>query len=315
MKGYCVYKDFSHTAISYLKENGINIEFGNEHERPTALQIAKLLSEYELLIIGTKEIITDDMFESSSALKILATVSRGTHHISDVFKKSPRITVINCDSEAEINAVAEHTLALIMVLQKKLLIYGSLTRVNRERIFKEYNARNLLTQKVGVIGAGKIGTKIMLILRNLGIEVLCYTKRIQNHIELKKEGIQFVSLEELATICDIISVHIPLETQTKNLISKSLLKTMKPDVCLINTSRLDIFDREALVEFIKNNKQAMIGFDLNDDEATYLKQYILPPSIITPHMAALTQDTREEIDFALAKKIVYAKNEFAQRNS
>jgi len=309
MKGYCVYKDFSPAAVAYLKENSINIEFGNELERPNAIRIAELLSEYEVLIIGTKEIITDDMFKLSSALKILATVSRGTHHISEVFKKSPRITIVNNDCEAETNVVAEHTLALIMALQKKLIICNNLTRINRERIFKEYNARYLSMQKVGVIGAGKIGTKVMRILRNLGVEVLCYTKRTQNHIELLKEGIQFTSLEQLAKICDIISIHIPLETQTKNLISKSLIEIMKPDVCLINTSRLDIFDKKALVEFIINNKQAMIGFDLNEDETAYLKPYISPPSIITPHMAALTQDTREKIDIALAKKIVYAKNE------
>jgi phosphoglycerate dehydrogenase-like enzyme len=315
MKGYCVYKDFSHITVSYLKANGIYIEFGQDTERPNALRIAKLLSEYEVLIIGTKEIITDEMFELSSALKILATISRGTHHISEVFKKSPRITVINDDSEAATNAVAEHTLTLIMALQKKLLVCGSLTRMNRKRTFKEHNARNLFMQKVGVIGAGKIGTKVMHILRSLGVEVLCYTKKPQNHIQLLKEGIQFASLKKLAKICDIISVHIPLETQTKNLISKSLLETMKSDVCLINTSRLDIFDRRALVEFIGDNKQAMIGFDLNDEETDYLKQYISHPSIITPYMAALTQDTREKIDFALAKKIVYAKNEFVLHNS
>jgi len=315
MKGYCVYKDFSPTAVSYLKKNGIDIEFGNELERPNALRIAELLTEYEVLIIGTKEIITDEMFKLSSSLKILATVSRGMHHIGELFKKSPRIVIINDDSEAAINVVAEHTLALIMALQKKLLVCSGLTRVDRKRIFKEYNARHLSMQKVGIIGAGKIGTKIMHILRSLGVEVLCYTKRTQNHIELLKEGIRFASLEELAKICDIISVHIPLESQTKNLISKSLLETMKPDVCLINTSRLDVFDREALVEFIGNNKQATIGFDLNDNEAAYLKQYISPPSIITPHIAALTLDTREKIDIALAKKIVYAKNKLTQHNS
>lgn len=315
MKGYCVYKDFSPAAVLYLKENGIHIEFGNELERPDSLQVAKLLSEYEVLIIGTKEIIADEMLELSSALKILATVSRGTQHISDAFKKSPGITIVNNDSETETDAVAEHTLALIMALQKKLLVCDSLTRVNRKRIFKEHNARLLSTQKAGIIGAGRIGTKVMHILRSLGVDVLCYTKRMESHIELLKEGIRFASLEELAKSCDIISVHIPLEAQTKNLISKSLLETMKPDVCLINTSRLDIFDRRALAEFIGSNKQAMIGFDLNDNEAAYLKPYISPPSIITPHIAALTQDAREKIDFTLAKKIVCAKNEFALRNS
>ena len=315
MKGYCVYKDFSLTAISYLKTNGIDIEFGQDTERPDALRIAELLSEYEVLIIGTKENITDDMFKITSALKILATVSRGTQHIGEAFKKSSGITVINDDSQAETDSAAEHTLALIMALQKKLLVSDDLTRVNRERIFKEYNVRNLSMQKVGVIGAGKIGTKVMHILKRLGVDVLCYTKSPQNHIELLKKGISFVSLEELAKVCDIISVHLPLDAQTKSLISKPLLETMKPDICLINTSGLDIFDRKALVDFIGNNKQAMIGFDLNDEEAGYLKQYISPPSIITPHMATLTQDTRENIDFAIAKKIVYAKNKFALHNS
>jgi phosphoglycerate dehydrogenase-like enzyme len=307
MKGYCVYEDFSPVAVSYLKENEIDIEFGQEKERPDSLRIANLISKYEVLIIGTQEKMTDDMFNMPSVLKILATISRGTQHISDAFKKSSDIIIINDDSEIGIIDVAEHTLALILALQKKLLVCNNLSRISRKRSFKGYNACHLSSQKVGIIGAGKIGTKVMHILKGFGVEVLCSTRNHQNHIELLKDEIRFVSLEELANTCDIISLHIPLEDQTKNIISESLLKTMKPDICLINTSRLDVFDRKALVDFIRSNKKAIIGFDLSDDEADYLKQYISPPSIITPHMAAFSQGTREKIDFALAQKIVHAK--------
>ncbi|MCD2259598.1 2-hydroxyacid dehydrogenase [Psychroserpens luteolus] len=205
-------------------------------------------------------------------------------------------------------AIAEHAVALLQTLNRKLI--ESNFRVNHYN----FNLNGLvgfdLNQKtVGIIGTGKIGAVMSRIMHGFGCILLGYD--IEENETLKERyNMRYTTLKELCNQADIISLHLPLNTETHQLINDDLISEMKDGVILINTARGAIINTEDVIEGLKNKKIGALGIDVYENEKNIffknrsqelpnddllLKLNAMPNVLITGHHAFLTEEALTNI--------------------
>ena len=204
-------------------------------------------------------------------------------------------------------AVAEHTVGLILALSRRL--HKAYNRVREGNFALDgLLGLELYQRTVGVIGTGKIGAITAEILRGFGCELLAYD--IAKNPQVESLGGEYVSLEELYTKADIISLHCPLVPATHHMIDDEALARMKPGVMLINTSRGKLIDTRAVVRGLKSGKIGALGLDVYEEEAdlffedlsneviqddVFARMLTFPNVIITGHQAYFTRRAMEAI--------------------
>jgi D-lactate dehydrogenase len=205
------------------------------------------------------------------------------------------------------HAVAEHTLALILALDRK--IHKAYNRVREGNFALEgLMGLELYGRTAGVIGTGKIGAIVARILMALGCRLLAYDV-VQNP-ELLAAGASYVSLDELFRQSDIITLHCPLQPETYHIISEESLALMKRGAMLVNTSRGPLLDSQAAVRALKTGKLSALGLDVYEEEGdlffedlsnrviqddVFSRMLTFPNVIITGHQAFFTQRALEAI--------------------
>ncbi len=219
------------------------------------------------------------------------------------------------------HAVAEHTVALLLDLNRK--VHRAHTRV-REGNFSLDGLLgfDLHGRTAGIIGTGRIGINVIRILRGFGCEVLAYDPHPQ--AECRDLGARYVSLEELFAASDIISIHCPLTPESHHLINAAALEQMKPGVMLINTSRGAVVDSKALVAGLKSGKIGYLGLDVYEEEGdlffedlsdtviqddVFARLTTFPNVIITGHQGFFTREALGNIAETTLSNI----DEFATR--
>lgn len=204
-------------------------------------------------------------------------------------------------------AVAEHTVAMILCLNRKL--HKAYNRVRDDNFALDgLLGFNLHGKTVGLIGTGRIGVATAKILAGFGVQLLCYDIEINQ--ELEKAGASYVPLQQIWAQSDIISLHCPLTPQTKHLINDTSLALMKDGVMLINTSRGGLIDTKAVIKALKNRKIGYLGLDVYEQEADLFFQDLsgqlieddvfkrlltFPNVLITGHQAFFTQEALQQI--------------------
>ncbi len=204
-------------------------------------------------------------------------------------------------------AVAEHTIAMIMTLNRK--IHKAYNRV-REQNFSLNGLLgfDLHGKTVGVIGTGNIGQAFCRIVKGFGCRVLAYD--VKENKELMREGIQYVSLEDLFSKVDILSLHCPLNEKTRYMINDKTIRLMKRGIMLINTSRGGLIDTQTVIKGLKSGVIGSLGIDVYEQEENLffrdLSETIIQDDVIarlmgfsnvlvTAHQGFFTQEALTQI--------------------
>ena len=247
-------------------------------------------------------------------LKLVATRSTGFDHIDLEACREKKIIVSNVPSYGE-NTVAEHTFALILSLSRN--ICKTCTRSLRyDFTIEGLKGFDLKNKTLGVIGAGRIGLHVIRIAKGFGMNVLAYDVN-QNDLLSEVLGFEYVSLEELLSKSDVITLHVPYNNFTHHLINKDRVKLMKKGAILINTARGAVVDTEALIEALNKGILAGAGLDVLEGEELIKeeKQLLYDPKklevlsnlvkghillskenvVFTPHIAFYSQEALERI--------------------
>jgi phosphoglycerate dehydrogenase-like enzyme len=298
-KLYIIFKSFGKdsNALDLLKEK-CDVIINKTEKRPNKEELKKLAKEYDGLIIGVREVIDEEVLENSK-LKFIGVLA-GKENIDLEECKKRNIAVFDIVGSNAIS-VAEHTFALILGSAKNILNMDKSVRC--EEFDKVRNSGIDLDGKIlGVVGAGYVAREVIKRAKNFGMNILCWTFHPEKHKDL---GVKFVKLDELLKNSDFISLHIRASEKTKELIGKRELNLMKPIAFLINTSRGEIVDEDALVEALKNKQIAGAGLDVFKEEPTYNKKlFKLDNVILTPHAAGISKDAIIRMEEKLAKDIV-----------
>lgn len=242
-------------------------------------ELIKAIPHYEGLIVRSRTKVTADVIDSSHNLKVIARVGSGLDNINLPEAKKRKIIVLN-SPESNSESVMELTVGLTISLLRKLpTAFESMPK--GLWIKKELKGGEIEGKKVGVIGFGHIGKKVVKIFTAFGAHVDYYSRTEKTN-----------SLKYIFKHSDIITVHLPLNNDTKNLINRDLLSLMKPTSYFINTSRGGVVEEKILLKLLQDKKIAGAGLDVFWQEP-------LPPTsiwrklsnvILTPHIAASTSE-------------------------
>lgn len=219
----------------------------------------------------------------------------GVDHVDIEYCKERGIRVCNCAGYST-SAVADLVFGLIIDLYRNIDKCNEITRQGGTK--NGLVGFELEGKKFGVVGTGAIGMRVANIAKAFGCEVYGYSRTIK-----EDTGINYVDLETLLSICDIVSLHVPLNESTKGLINEENIKLMKKNAILINTARGPIVDSKALSKSLKDGIIAGAGVDVFEMEPPVPKEHILfeaPNLIVTPHVAFATKESmikRAEIVF------------------
>lgn len=307
-KAYCAFNNFNDDAKEIIENAGIKLTMRKSTDKPTGEELISILKEYDIIIISIFSKLTKEMLQYIKTPKIIATVSIGLDHIDKSFFESPLVTIINIRTANAIS-VAEHIFSLILSLNKrifesnKLVLDGNGHRNNVHERPDDISGKTL-----GLVGCGNITAEVIKIANIFNMKIKCYTKHPDKHKDMLNKNVIFVSLDEVLKESDIINVSIPLTEETNNLISKDKIALMKPTATFINTSRAEIVDNKALIEYADLHSTFYVGLDIDLDIYKELFSKYRSNVIVTPHTAGISKQAIERMDKEIANKVVSSLN-------
>lgn len=230
-----------------------------------------------------------DVINGCKNLKMLSVAFTGVDHIAMDACKANGVLVSNCAGYSTA-AVADLVFGMIIALYRNMIPCNDVVR--KEGTKDGLVGFELEGKKFGVIGTGAIGLRTAAIANAFGCQVLAYSRT-------KKDipGITYVDMDTLLSSCDIVSLHTPLNSDTRGLIGKEELAKMKPSAILINTSRGPVVDSAALADALNNGRLAGAGIDVFEAEPPIAKGHPLLTAknvIATPHVAFATKEALEK---------------------
>ncbi|WP_420601146.1 2-hydroxyacid dehydrogenase [Flagellimonas sp.] len=240
-------------------------------------------------------------------VKYISLRSTGYNNVQLKTAKKYELKVANVPDYSP-HAIAEHAVALLLAINRKIINANNQVQVYN---FLQSNLMgfDLKGKTVGIIGTGHIGSVMCKIMHGFGCNVLAYDIK-QNADLMDSYKIKYTDLETLCAHSDIISLHVPLNKETYDLINKETLALMKPNTVLINTARGAIVHTDALIEALENNQIAAYGTDVYEREKGVffkdnsesgikddrLKKLLsLPNVLLTPHQAFMTAEAVQNI--------------------
>ena len=249
----------------------------------TPEELLKTISNYEALVVRSRTKVTKEVIDLGHNLKIIGRVGSGLDNINLFGTQKRKIKVIN-SPESNSEAVTELAIGLILSLLRKLSSsYSSMSQ--GLWLKRDFKGQELGGKKVGVIGFGHVGKSVAKILTAFGAKVDYYSRTQKTN-----------SLKYIFKHSDIITVHLPLNNATKNLINNDLLSLMKPTSFFINTSRGGVIEEKSLFKLLQEKKIAGVALDVFWQEplppvSPWRK---LPNVILTPHIGASTNEALEK---------------------
>lgn len=246
---------------AYLKER---LPSDETHFEGASLSIPDAgLRDLDALSVFIYSHVTREVLEMLPGLKLIATRSTGFDHIDIEACRSRGIAVSNVPSYGE-NTVAEHTMALLLMLSRK--VHQSVLQVRSGHVdLAELTGFDLQGKTIGVIGSGHIGLHVIRIARGFGMRVLGFDVR-RDPFLADLLGFTYVNMDRLLVESDIVTLHCPLTSQTHHLLGHVQFAAMKTGAFLINTSRGGLVDTDALIEALEKGKLAGAGLDVLEGE-------------------------------------------------
>lgn len=230
--------------------------------------------------------VSKELIDLCPDLRAIARCGVGLDNINVAHAKSKNIAIINAPG-SNADTVAEHTLALILNLQRNLFNSIHAVKNNNWDFRKNYIGDEIRGKTLGVLGMGNIGQRVAKLAAAFGMEII-YTG--PNKKELPYT---YLPINDFFKKSDIITLHLPLNNETRNLIDQNAFEKMQPHTLIINTSRGVIINEEILIEFLENKKIGGFAADVLTTEPPAADSPLLkmPNVLITPHSASLTART------------------------
>lgn len=247
--------------------------------------------------------VTDKVIRSCSRCRVVARLGIGLDNISVSTATELGIPVTNCPDYC-VSEVSDHALGLLLACARNITFFHGRTKRGEYNLGAASEMRRLSVQTVGLIGLGHIARELYPKLRCLGLKVLAYTPSGSDH----GTGCEMVSLNELLSRSDFVSLHAPLLPETHHLINADRLKLMKHTAYVINTSRGGLIDAAALFSALENHQIAGAALDVFDPEPPDLSHPLYRDErvIVTPHAAFVSVESLNELRSQAMSQVVQA---------
>jgi len=276
-------------------------------------QVVERCAGKEIVIVNKVQM-SQAVMKELPDLKLICVAATGVNNVDLNYAENNGIEVKNVAGYST-DSVAQLTFTMLLYLVNKPYYYDTFVKsgaYSRSNSFTHHNEPfwELKGKRMGIIGLGTIGRQVARIAESFGMEVIFYsTTGRNNHISYKR-----FELEDLLKSSDVISIHAPLNSQTRNLITYDRMKLMRPCAILLNLGRGGIVNEKDLARALNENVIAAAGIDVMEQEPInadnpLLKLFDKEKILITPHMAWASKESRELLVEKIARNIeVYLKS-------
>lgn len=269
-------------------------------------ELKKKVSDIDILVPCISDTIDASIIKAAKKLKLISNFGNGVDNLDLITAKENNVTVTNTP-DVLTEDTADLVLTMILMISRKVqeaqknLIEGNWSGWGPSETMGE----RIKGKKVGIIGMGRIGKAVAQRLNMLGMKINYHNrKRLHRTVEKKFNANYYNKLSGMLKVCDIISIHCPYTPETFHLLSKKRLKMLKKDCIVINTSRGEIVDEQALAELLNKNKIGGAGLDVFEHEPQVSQKLLESKSVVLlPHISSATKESRIDMGERVIKNI------------
>ncbi|MBB5252592.1 D-2-hydroxyacid dehydrogenase [Sulfurisphaera ohwakuensis] len=291
--------------IKTLREKGIQVDYMPEISKEELLNI---IGNYDIIVVRSRTKVTKDVIEKGKKLKIIARAGIGLDNIDTEEAEKRNIKVVYAPGASTDSAV-ELTIGLMIAAARKM--YTSMA-LAKSGIFKKIEGLELAGKTIGIVGFGRIGTKVGIIANAMGMKVLAYDI-LDIREKAEKINAIAVSLEELLKNSDVISLHVTVSKDAKPIIDYPQFELMKDNVIIVNTSRAVAVNGKALLDYIKKGKVYAYATDVfwNEPPKEEWELELLKHErvIVTTHIGAQTKEAQKRVAEMTTQNLLNAMKE------
>ena len=271
---------------------------------PNREKLLTAVPEADALLVRSATTVDADVLNSGANLKIVARAGVGLDNVDVDAATARGILVVNAPT-SNIHSAAEHAVALLLAAARQIPAADASLREHDWRR-SAFSGTEIFGKTVGVVGLGRIGQLVAQRLAAFGTRVVAYDPYV-SPARAAQLGIELLTLDELLSRADFISVHLPKTPETAGLIDKEALAKTKPGVIIVNAARGGLIDEAALAEAITSGHVRGAGVDVFTTEpCTDSPLFDLPQVVVTPHLGASTSEAQDRAGTDVAGSVKLA---------
>lgn len=291
--------------LTVFEDAGHEVHFNGYHGQRTQEELMQLLDGVSAAIVGVDPF-THQVFASASDLRVICRTGVGFDEI-DVPAATRHGVLVLTTPGLNSNAVADTAMALLLSVVRDVVRNDKNMR-NGEWRDASRQGPEIWNKTMGIIGLGNIGKGVARRATGFNMRILA-CDIVQDTEFAERHGITYVSKERLLADSDFISLHTPLNPETRNIIDAQAISLMKPSAYLINTSRGGVVDEPALYQALVDRRIAGAGLDVFANEPPVGTPLLeLENVVLTPHLAGLSSEATEVVNYASARNVVAVLN-------
>ncbi len=264
-------------------------------------ELLAAIVDADALLVRSATKVDDEALQAAKRLRVVARAGVGLDNVDVRAATQNGVMVVNAPTSNIVSA-AELAVALMLAAARHVSpAHAALTRGEWKR--SRYTGIELFEKTVGIVGLGRIGVLVAQRLTAFGMHVIAYDPYVQAG-RAAQMGVRMVSLEELMTEADFVSVHLPKTPETVGLIGADEFAVARPGLVLVNAARGGIVDERALYDALKTGRIAAAGLDVFAEEpCTDSPLFELENVVATPHLGASTDEAQEKAGVAVARSV------------
>lgn len=263
------------------------------------------LAGADALVVRNQTRVDDALLAAAPRLRVVGRLGAGLDNLDLPAARARRVTVVYAP-EANADSVAEHTLALLLALARRLPEADRHTRAGgwaRERFL----GTELSGKTLAVLGLGRTGARVAARARALGMRVIAWhPRRAPDDPIWRRSGAMPAGERQCFAMADALTIHLPLTAETRGFVDRTRLGWLRPHALLVNTSRGEVVDEEALLEALRDGRLGGAALDVRRREPPPAPDPLagLPNVILTPHVAGLTVEAQRRVAETVAADVL-----------
>lgn len=270
--------------------------------RPTLSPQAllEIIGDYDALMVRSQTQVTAEVLEAGTRLRVVGRAGVGLDNIDVAAARQLDVAVVNSPGGNTV-AAAEHTLGLMFALSRHIAAAdASVKRGEWQR--SRFVGSELHGKTLGILGLGKIGSRVAMVARSLGMRVLAHDPHVQHPMTL---GVERESLEQVLGQADYLTIHLPKTPETTHLLNADAISKLKRGARIINCARGGLVDEEALIQAIEQGHIAGAALDVFEGEPQVREalRRLGQRVILTPHLGASTEEAQRNVAIDVAEQM------------
>lgn len=290
----------SQDGIDLLRSSKAEFEYVPEISHD---ELAVKISDFEAIIVRSRTRVTKDVLLRANRLRIVARAGVGVDNIDVEFAKERGIEVVNTP-DALTNAVAEFTIGLMIDLSRSITNAATTLR-NMEWKKAQFMGSELQGKVYGAIGVGRIGRRVIELAHAFGMKIIAH-----DIVEIPKEftssyEVEMTNQDEVFRRADFLDLHVPLTNETRHLVNREKIEMMKQSAFLVNTSRGQVIDEQAVLVALEKERIAGAALDVFETEPPTRESLLQNKRVIpTPHIAGQTLEAQSKAAISAVRQVL-----------